>query len=933
MIVDHPMTRLAKNAQALSRRGFLTAGAAAMATSAAATPAMRQVILSARQSTGLVQQIEVLNDITIPITSPSAQSVPMQTNGTVIRVKTTGAALAAAADTALVTAVVQDRGHDTAGNIVNRSRTIKIRAKMIGPYNELTVYQPVLGEFYWVLDDFVYNQDATWKTTFLSVQFDAGWVPGAPAEIVTTVTRSDSLSYPPFPFRLLTAPWQRVASGGNLLAEVIAVNDFARDGSMIACAEVWAVDPLGTAGTVARASDFLRSPNTPDDATLQGHPAPTYQPVVSFSGLLGGKCYLQYRVKPWIGPPVESMTYGDAFPTQNPAQQIPVFHDTDNSHVQLFAVLSHEPLNPPAGKTVIPTNLNVTTVDISGVSTTMAGAIASNKVYADLGTLAYAIRRVNRASSAVTIADPVTGAATFSYQRPTLHDDLSGGVAVCPPVTGSVMGADAGAYSIRQGMNNTTNYPPGGTAFEIRSLSGLPSDDVRWRGQFSEGGSIAFNGRGIPSRTRLRGITADSTGVTTANNNHAFYNFTLTTQATEAAAYYIEQIDTRFFGTNEVSPTTGVFYSPGLQWHTRHLQDEPRGLELEAAGTVYTAGMCASIGSAYYGWPLNSAVSPAGFVYEGAYLGTKLRNVRRSTHDYYGANLNRPIAKGTIFFNVEFFFSVSVTMTSSPLGIGGTPIQGGEGWVNIHIYGYAGPATSQQISITNDGNVREIDNLIIRHMGSVWPDNVEAHGRFNIGYNDQGWLRVDKRLTAGYMVARQWAVKGDPFPAPETAASRSNAAYQTTYPYFSKSIVHSGGIAYQAKQFVPANTPVSDTNYWFNGGTSTVAYGAQPLRQGNKNFRYMVASKGNVMATAAGGETGVSPTSWYGIAWDPLSKVQATWANYYNNMAGGDFSPLPGGELVNRVPAGGAVAPFDLFGNPIPNDGTGAAGPIQIPPP
>jgi hypothetical protein len=55
-------------------------------------------------------------------------------------------------------------------------------------------------------------------------------------------------------------------------------------------------------------------------------------------------------------------------------------------------------------------------------------------------------------------------------------------------------------------------------------------------------------------------------------------------------------------------------------------------------------------------------------------------------------------------------------------------------------------------------------------------------------------------------------------------------------------------------------------------------------------------------------------------------------ASYTGDGSGnGDYTPDAGSVLLSRVPAGGAVLPYDLAGNAIPNDGTGDAGAIQKP--
>jgi hypothetical protein len=883
----------------------------------------------------LVTAVEVLGDISIAITSPSSQSVPMQTNGTGFRVATSGSALVSAIDKSKITVSVTDLGHDTSGAQVAQSRTIGIRDVLWKPYGENTAaYQPTLGEFYFHLDDFIYNQDSTWKTTIVSVDFASGWLSGAVAEgFLGTVTRNDTLTYPIDTFKAITAPWQRVATGGTLPVEIEVIAAYARAKSMVACVEAWLVDSGSQVGTLARTSTFARSPSTPNDATTKGYPVPTYALNVSPAGLTGGKVYLKYRKKPWIGPPVDSDAYvgADAFPTHNPAQSVPFCYDTDSSHAPLYGVLSNEQASAPSGKTLIATNTSVTTVDVSGLSTTMAGAIASGKVYADLGTLATAVRRVNKNAGPFTIADPVTGAASFSYARTTTHDDLSGGVAVCRPVSGSALGSDTGAYSMWQALGSQTSYPPGLTAFEIRSESGVISDDVRWRGQHSDGSNLSFANRQLPSRVRLRGLQLDSTGITTASQNIVFQGGeNSTTAKTEAAAIYSEEVDCIVRNSTSVSISTSVAYwQRGFSWDVRSENHNDTGTGIAQGPGVYPAGLVSSIGC-YYNNDGASMVT----VSEAPWLfGAKLRNIGLAPPAENGRN--RPRVKGAQRFNVEVHVTAATITTSPFSACNSYPTVGGEGICGIHIWAENVTTSNWTVAISNDGVKHAIDTLTLYHLGVAVRQATSADfGRLNIGYLEQGWIRIDKRIMASYIAARQWNEKGDSMIAPETAASTGVAANNpTTAAIIQGDIVTNGGVGYQAKIDVPIGTSLTNTTYLYNGGSSTVAFGGQPLRQGNTNFRYSTRCIGNVAPspTAQVGDTAPGPgNSWYGFKWDATSKSNATIANYYNNLAGDDYTPKVGGDLVNRVPAGRAVVPFDLVGRVLNDDGTDAAGALQL---
>jgi len=864
---------------------------------------------------GIVTGVTVLGDISISITSPSAMSVPMQTNGSTLLIETSGSDVYSSLDLTKMTLSVIDLGHDVNGDQVAQTRTVNVACHLFGPYNEAVVYQPVTGQFYVKLDDYIFNQDASWKTTILSVNFASGWLGVESAAIFTAVTRSDSLAYFPFPIRDVTPPWRRVASGETCDFEVAVVHDYARDKSMVACVEGWVVDSASTVGTVYRQSSFARSASTPNDATLKGHPVPTYAISASCSGLVAGRAERRWRVKPWIGPPVESADYGTAWPTLNPCIGMPFCYDTNGSWAPLYGILSNEQATPPGGKTLIATDVAVP-VDVTGLSLSIAGALASGKVYADVGTLAKAVQTVNNSGSAVTIADG-------SYQRTTIHNDIAGGVAVCSAISGSALGSNTGAYSWWQDMSSTATYPPGLCAFEIRSETGLTSDDVRFRGEHSDGSTLTLTSRKMPSRIRLRGLTLDSGGITTAANNTPMQGGeSATTAKTEAAAITNELVDCRGIGTDSVSPSVPVLYQPGFRWDIRTHFNEPRGMILAPSAVTYNTGLHA-IGSYYE----NSGTTLVGSEMT-CMLGVKLKNVRMDDQ----TASNRPPQKGRIFFNVESYISIT-TVTAPTLTSCGAkyPGRGGEGWVNIHHYGDS-VSSNFSLGFTADTKRYEIDNLIVYHLGSAWKSasSRTTTGRFNVGYNEVGVIRINKRIKVSYIATGSYNVKGDTMSDPETATSQGTAHPGTgVVAYYKGDIATNGGNGYQAIQDVPIGILISNTAYWVSTGVVATVYGFQPLRQGNGDFRDHVGCEGNVASETATGGTTPSATSWIGRFWQPSEKPNATWTNYYNDTATNDFTPKAGGELVSRVPAGKAVTPIDLVGTPLLNDGTDAAGPLQ----
>jgi hypothetical protein len=143
-------------------------------------------ILAAPAAVGVVTGATILNDITIAIANPSVQSILMQTNGTTLLLTTSTIFGVGVVDLSKITITVSDKGWNTSGAMVDRTRTIRMREFLRGPYNESTYYAPITGQFYIVLDDFCYNQDATWKTTVTSINCAADWLRLSPSSLATT---------------------------------------------------------------------------------------------------------------------------------------------------------------------------------------------------------------------------------------------------------------------------------------------------------------------------------------------------------------------------------------------------------------------------------------------------------------------------------------------------------------------------------------------------------------------------------------------------------------------------------------------------------------------------------------------------------------------------------------------------------------------------
>jgi hypothetical protein len=627
---------------------------------------------------------------------------------------------------------------------------------------------------------------------------------------------------------------------------------------------------------------------------------------------------------------VDSATQGDTWPCLNPPVGIPVCLDLDSSWAPLYVCLAYDPAVTPAGKSAPIQSGSVSTVDVTGVSTTPAGAIASGKVYEPAFGL-LAVQRVNAAVSNLTIADPVTGAATFSYKRATPHNDHAAAVLLCEPVAGSAPGSDAGAYSV---YNDMSAGPDGLVMATIRSSTGAVDNSIRWRGRHNDGSTTGNQNRTLPWRCSLEFLYLDSSGTTASVDEIIFNPTNLSSQAsqpTEIGAAYLRIADCKIRNDNAAG-SNGPLVKYGLGWHERLDWSDVLAPNAGAAA-VWSSGLVSSIGCAYArtAW---SSQNPAWT----ALFGAKLVNLG-GVSQAASAGLKQPVMKSRMFSSVEIALTATGVTSNSPWIAGGSlPIINGESYRNFLVWG-ADANISASVGFNKDSNNAACDGMILQHLGSYFPEAIAASiaasqtpgaGRWNIGYNDVGVLAHPIRMLTRYIATYQHTTKGDSFPAPDKASDVGQAtADPTTQLFYSGNLVTNGGTGYQAKQDAPIGTALSNATYFLNTGPAGVAYGAQPLRQGNSDYRYKVGCHGSIKVIS-GDTNAPGPNSWSGYAWDDGNPA-AVWANFCNDMAGHDFTPKPGGELVNRVPSGMAVCPIDLNGVSLLNDGSDAAGPLQIP--
>ena len=896
------------------------AGVAILLASQNATPAPdpRPVATQPLNLGGVVARLTILHDLTVLIQMPTSQSVLMQTNGMCLCVESV--IDMAMLDLSKIAIEVEDTGHDMDGNQVQTPRLLRVRDYLHGPYNELAAVTGGPRKYFLVLDDRIYNQSALWYSKIKTVTFADGWISGYPGEIVAgeLVERQDTLPYPPFPVKTPSLPFRRMDGVTPVSFEVAVMNEFARNGSMVARVEAWPV-AQGTQGQIAFATGMTSSldagPGTPSAL-----PVPVYKLDLNGVGLLDGPGEIFFKVYPWIGPHWSSQDSGELYPTLNAPRSLPFCNDQGGSYAPLYGIVSQD-------------GTGLAGTDLRGLSFTLAGAKLSGLLYRDCAAVATAVKIFNASSTSNTIADGLA-------LRPVPHNDIAAGVAVLLPITGSVAGGNGGSYALRTGFASQSLYPPGLVPFEIRSELGTPDQTIRLRGVLPTGVATSATNRQVPSRLLLRGIWLDGTGTTGSQNS--CIDGTLQAGASVsplsavAAAYQmtVDCVITESPGAGAANP---VRLKPGYIWDVRLRHEGASGLT--ALHTVKSySGLVASIGSFY-----TRQTATNGIILS-TLLGCRFINISITGQ----TKSIQPLIKGQLMINIRVDFD---QVFSTPLvGLAASvPVMGGLGIGNVFLRGSV-DSGGPMIQIGADGTLREIDNVLMRHVGhDLTTASSATNGRVNLLYQDQGYTRVDKYGTSSFCAYRCYTTKGDVFPATQKASAAGASWVQG--PYDKGSIVWdtvgaatAASVFYQSLVTIPAQgAALTDTTSWQLVGTVFgKAYGAQPLRQGNAAFRYHIGCRGNVASVTYNGAVFPGTSSGYGFVWGPDEYAKADFTRFYRDRNANDYAPksIAAGDsldspLLNRVGPGWACFPFDLAGMPRLNDGAGAAGAYErlLPPP
>jgi hypothetical protein len=157
-----------------------------------------------------------------------------------------------------------------------------------------------------------------------------------------------------------------------------------------------------------------------------------------------------------------------------------------------------------------------------------------------------------------------------------------------------------------------------------------------------------------------------------------------------------------------------------------------------------------------------------------------------------------------------------------------------------------------------------------------------------------------------------------------TAGNRSNTGYNDKAPASTR---YNWTCKFNADNWLPIKSDSFDDASYPNPAID-------PTRNLNWPFYYGALVEGNH-------EESITADSLFPPKYRGVGSTTNSPAGYANNQAStysgvtgggagnGDYHPAPGSVLIGKIAAARAVIPFDLYGTPIRNDGTGSAGAVQ----
>jgi hypothetical protein len=867
-----------------------------------------------------VTSMTVLGDITVNNTTAGASSVTMPFNGWALRIATNLGAVSSCTPASCVLTVT-DYGWATDGSQTSWTRTITghARPRKTSPDGTHTTDEDqAVGVVEITLDQQLYNSAITdvssrvYKTAITDITFAAGFINGSSvagslsAAQLAAITRSDSKDYANPIWKNVSYP-NFLMSASTYTVEWSAAHEWAQQGQQLACLEAWA-RVSGTDGTIARASSMTESAYTAAGDVPRGtlptafgaakmHHA-VYSTTISGAGLADGlQGSIRSTAKPWIGPAVNSYdtgvgdTGGYSF---NLMADMPFIKDVSTG--KYFEI--HTWVNQD-GTGLLGTNP-------AGVSTGTSdpGAALSYQtiLQAELAIEAY--------------YQALTGGKA--------HSDMDCGVIHLRAVAGSVALADeTTAYSHYTGTGFTYTFGTVLSHIRIEGPSSGPTLGCRISYKKFDGTALTNANRTIGStKVHYKNITFDATGAAGANGFCILPRILNSNSiGTGADTAYTILEDCDVYGNN----VDAAVANGNVVWAYR--------TRFNNTGTPFgfanVTGQAVSIGCSYYG-----VATPDQSHVAACYSANKGPNGP-------SAKTSGPTCKAPMMFNSYWEGNGDVNGITFH-GVDGIPqISLGLAFIGCIVknWGYG----SRSMWLGADVTKAPYKNVIWQHH-SLPGQGAGTGPRVNMVYNSWGFVAVVKEISMKFSALAHSATKESYFAGEALSGgathNSSNTYYQGDYVFTSGTITT--GPVYQAIRDVPAGILISDTTYWYSAGTWGAAItNAQPRRSGNRRWRLQANCLGNVnggSVQGTGDDTVPDYDSWLSEARCPGSGTDwgaATIANYFVDddttltVGLGGYRPNLAGPLMNKVPVGKTVMPFDMLGTARLNDGTGAAGALE----
>lgn len=884
---------------------------------------------------------EVVNDITVNSTQGSVSSLPppgtvsLPTNGWVLRLTTTLGAISSC-DPTKVTLTVTDFGWDTDGSAVSSTRTIKGTARVPKPSPDGTTFTDAdraAGVVEFALEQQLYNSSVTddtgrtYRSVINEIAFASGFMTGASGSSTVGaytggVTRSDSKDYP-LPIIRNIDRWDMVMGpSGYLDFEWSCGHEWAQKGQQVACFEAWA-RVSGTDGPVARASSMTDSRWTSDGLVprglgsnaaamggTNGMHAPVYSTRIYGTGLADGvQGTIRGCAKPWIGPKVNTFDtgIGETRYHFNLMADIPFVKDVSTGkYSPIYAYVNQD-------------GTGLTGASTAGISTSATDPGGANS-YTTINQAILAAKAYNNSTS-------LRGTGK-------IHNDADGLIIMLRDVAGSTVGQDANAYSMYEPVANqlvTANRISVTMPVIIRAASGVRSAAVRFRPNKFDGSAITTANKLGPTKIQFENIYFDGPGTTAIFMNAPSLGSQPITDGTHNS--YVVCLDCDVVGDGTNYPFNSVTSTFGIRtkWDNTLLQ----------VGWGGYAGQYMNIGCSFFGAAVPDQLHAlANYSADKVPMGPSVVNSQGVPRS---------------FIMVNNWWDVGTGNSGNGTSMG--TFANRANWHGLFVLGvlhrHWGSVNKQVMYLSADNDMKAIKNVVGQYYSTPasWSlGDTNGNHRWNLLYNDNGWVRIDKEGSFKFCAFAQTATKASYFNQ-GGLSSLGAAAYNAGTTYYLGDTVWDSATGsntlttsnlYQALRDTPAGTPLSNTTYWLNvgiyGNNGTIA---QARRTGNHRYMMGVNSYGNVNGGSVQfnpDQTPNSTGSWLSFVRFPGSGTKwgaADPATYYvsdsqTQAAGvGNYRPSPTGPLVNMVPANMSTAPFDLFGTPRKNDGTGAASALE----